>query len=207
MWNLLLMLVLHPAPAESAPRNDYTLHDKAFVFELEVNRRPPAGTEGASCEVKSLTVKRKPDGQELQKIALEDILLDCFLEPGRMLVVEDINFDGHNDLRVLNLLDARLQSTFYSWTYNTKTGRFERDTRFDGLTSPTFDGKTRTITSVLRVGPVNKTVEKFRVLKDGSLELFYREETTQSWQDGTTTVIVGRKVRGKWKEESRQLEE
>jgi hypothetical protein len=208
MWNLfLVMLVLHSAPVEEPAQNGYTFSDKDFVFALEVNRKPSADNEGFLCEVKSLTVRRKSDGQELQKPVLEDILLDCSLEPGRMLVVEDINFDGHNDIRVLRLLDARLQSTFQYWLHDKKTGRFERAAQFEGLTSPAFDGKTWTITSVLRVGAANKTVEKFRVLKDGTLELFYREETTQSWQDGTTSVTVGRKVRGKWQEETRQLEE
>jgi hypothetical protein len=208
MWNLLLwMLALQSAPSEAAPQAPYTFSDKDFVFALEVNKRPSADTEGSLCDVKSLTVRRKSDGQELQKMVLEDILLDCYLEPGRMLVVEDINFDGRNDIRVLSMLDARLQSTFQYWLYDKKTGRFERAARFEGLTSPSFDAKTRTVTSVLRVGAANKTVEKFQVRKDGTLELLYREETTQSWQDGTTSVTVGKKVRGKWQEETRPLDE
>jgi hypothetical protein len=208
MWNLLLsMLVLHSAPAEGASQNEYTFSDKDFVFALEVNRKPSADNQDVLCELKSLAVRRKSDGQQLQKLALEDILLDCFLEPGRMLLVEDINFDGRNDIRVLSLLDARLQSTFQYWLYDKKTGRFERAAQFEGLTSPSFEGKTRTITSVLRVGAADRTVEKFQVRKDGGLELFYREVTSQSWQDGTTTVTVSRKVRGKWKEETRQVEE
>ena len=121
--------------------------------------------------------------------------------------MEDINFDGRQDIRVLKLLDARLQSTFDYWVYDKKTGRFEKDARFDSLSSPHFDAKTRTITSVSRVGAMDKTVEKFRLPKNGKLELIFREETTQYGPDGSLLVTTGRKVGGKWVETTRQVEE
>lgn len=204
---VLVMLVLHPAPAEAATRTHHTFSGKDFVFALEVERRPLAGDASVLCAPKFVTVRRKPDGQELQKLALEGIQLDCGVEPGALLVVEDLNFDGRQDLRVLKLLDARLQSTFDYWVYDKKTGRFEKDARFEALSSPHFDAKSRTITSVSRVGAMDKTVEKFRLLKNGKLELIFREETSQYGPDGSILVTTGRKVGGKWVETTRQVEE
>lgn len=201
----LVMLVLHPAEA-AAPRA-HTFRDKDFEFTLEVNQKPSADGASPFCELKSVTVRRKPDGQELQKLALEGILLECGVEPGALLIVEDIDFDGRKDLRVLRLLDARLQSTFDYWVYDQKTGRFEKDARFEALSSPHFDAGTRTITSVSRTGAMDKTVEKFRLLKNGKLELIFREETAQSGLDGSILITTGRKVGGKWVETTRQVEE
>lgn len=203
----LVMLVLHSAPAEAATQRVHTFRGNDFVFALEVNERPSADDASVLCEPKSVTVRRKPDGQELQKLALEGILLDCDVEPVALLIVEDINFDGRQDLRVLKLLDARLQSTFDYWVFDKKTGRFEKDARFEALSSPHFDAKTRTITSVSRVGAMDKTVEKFRLLKNGKLELIFREETSQYGPDGSLLVTTGRKVGGKWIETTRQVEE
>jgi len=131
----LVMLVLHPAPAEAATPRAHTFSDKDFEFTLEVNQKPSADGASPFCELKSVTVRRKPDGQELQKLALEGILLECGVEPGALLIVEDIDFDGRKDLRVLRLLDARLQSTFDYWVYDKKTGRFEKDARFEALST------------------------------------------------------------------------
>jgi hypothetical protein len=203
----LVMLVLHSAPDEAATRRVHTFHDKELELALEVNQKPSADGESPLCELTSVTVRRKQDGQEPQKLALEGILLDCGVAPGELLILEDIDFDGRKDLRVLRLLDARLQSTFDYWVYDKKTGRFEKDARFETLSSPRFDARTRTITSVSRVGAMDKTVEKFRLLKNGKLELIFREETTQYALDGSIHVTTGRKVGGKWVETTRQLEE
>ncbi|AKJ01335.1 hypothetical protein ATI61_10339 [Archangium gephyra] len=203
----LVMLVLHSAPAEAATQRVHTFRDQEFEFALEVEQKPSADGASPFCEPRSVTVRRKQDGRELQKLALEGILLECGVAPGELLIVEDLDFDGRKDLRVLRLLDARLQSTFDYWVYDKKSGRFEKDTRFEALSSPRFDARTRTITSVSRVGAMDKTVEKFRLLKNGKLELIFREETTQDALDGSLLVTTGRKVGGKWVETTRQVEE
>src|SRR3712207_1471176 len=114
----LVMLVLHSAPAEPATQKVHTYSDKDYVYALELTQRPSDEGAYGLCELKSVPVKRKRDGQELQKLTLEDTPLECGLEPGGLLIVEDLDFDGHNDLRVLKLLDARLESTFDYWVYD-----------------------------------------------------------------------------------------
>ncbi len=199
---LVVLLLLHSTPTEV-----HSYESKDFTFALEVARKPSLDGASLLCEPVSVTIRRKSDGQELQKFALKDIQHECSLEPRRLLVVEDMNFDGHADFRVLNLLDARLQSTFDFWVYDTKRGRFEKDTRFSCLTNPTFDPKTRTITSSLRVGPVNHTRQEFRLLKDGTLDLVFEEEKAYSHQEEAVFLTTRRKVRGKWVETTKKVED
>jgi hypothetical protein len=204
---VLLLLRSTPADAGTAPAQVHTYESKDFTFALEVARKPSFDGASLLCEPVSVTIRRKADGQELQKLPLKDIQHDCAVEPKSLLVVEDMNFDGHADFRVLNLLDARLQSTFDSWVYDAKRGRFEKDARFDGLTSPTFDAKSRTITSSLRVGPVNHTRQEFRLLKDGKLDLVFEEEKAYHFQDESISLTTRRKVRGKWVETTKKVED
>jgi hypothetical protein len=204
---LVVLLLLHSAPAEPPPVQVHTYKSRDFVLALEVVRKPSFDGASFLCAPVSVTVRREADGQEVQKLALRDIEHDCDMEPESLLVVEDMDFDGHPDFRVLNLRDARLQSTFDFFVYDAKRGRFEKDARFADLTSPVFDAKTRTLTSFQRVGPVNHTRKKFRVLKDGTLDLIFEEEKTYHYQDESISLTTREKVRGKWVEKTRTLED
>ena len=59
----LVMFVLHASPAEAATQRVHTFSGNEFVFALEVEQRPSADDASVLCEPKSVTVRRKPDGQ------------------------------------------------------------------------------------------------------------------------------------------------
>lgn len=53
------------------------------------------------------SVEIMKDGKKLQSIHPEKLMCDLYLDSSYVFVVEDVNFDGHNDIRLLNWLSNR----------------------------------------------------------------------------------------------------
>jgi hypothetical protein len=60
---------------------------------------------------------------------------------------DDINFDGYKDLQVLVNIPGDNPGGFDFYIYNPSTGKFDADKNLQMVSGPTFDPKTKTITS------------------------------------------------------------
>ena len=69
---------------------------------------------------------------------------------GSDIVIEDMNFDGINDFRIIAMLPPGPNIPYICFLWDKKSGKFVHAEFLDDITSPEFDSKTKTVTSSSR---------------------------------------------------------
>ncbi|MEZ4608086.1 MAG: lysozyme inhibitor LprI family protein [Deinococcales bacterium] len=98
-------------------------------------------------------------------------------------VIEDMNFDGYNDLRVREFLPAGANIPYLYWLYQPAIERFIANQALSQLTSPNFDQTTGIITSAWRSSAASYGQDSYRY-QEGQL-LLIRQETFDYLQENT----------------------
>jgi len=108
----------------------------------------------------------KPKGNALvQIIQPGDNEHGCGFSKNGIFVVEDMNFDGHDDFRLFEFLPAGPNIPYLYWLYDSKTSLFKSDTALAQITSPEFDKDRKLITSSWRNGCCEHGVDYYRYNK------------------------------------------
>ncbi|MBK9194628.1 MAG: hypothetical protein IPO17_06485 [Flavobacteriales bacterium] len=102
------------------------------------------------------------------------------------MVVEDVNFDGAADLRLLSWHSIEHYRTYWYWLFNVRSGSFERDTVLDGIMNPGFDHGERSMHSWWR-GLNLFANEEFEYDPSGTLQLMWSELDAR-WKDHALLV-------------------
>jgi len=97
------------------------------------------------------------DKKQLQTINIADVnsfgddTTTC-PEPGTGsdIVIEDMNFDGINDFRIIAMLPPGPNIPYICFLWDKKSGKFIHAEFLDDITSPEFDSKAKTVTSSSR---------------------------------------------------------
>ena len=97
------------------------------------------------------------DKKQLQTINIVDVssfgddTTTC-PEPGTGsdIIIEDMNFDGINDFRIIAMLPPGPNIPYICFLWDKKSGKFVHAEFLDDITSPEFDSKTKTVTSSSR---------------------------------------------------------
>jgi hypothetical protein len=69
---------------------------------------------------------------------------------GSDIVIEDMNFDGINDFRIIAMLPPGPNIPYICFLWDKKSGKFIHADFLDDITSPEFDSKAKTVTSSSR---------------------------------------------------------
>ena len=69
---------------------------------------------------------------------------------GSDLIIEDMDFDGINDFRIIAMLPPGPNIPYICFLWDKKSGKFVHAEFLDDITSPEFDSKTKTVTSSSR---------------------------------------------------------
>ena len=117
------------------------------------------------------------DKKQLQTINIADVnsfgddTTTC-PEPGTGsdIVIEDMNFDGINDFRIIAMLPPGPNIPYICFLWDKKSGKFVHAEFLDDITSPEFDSKTKTVTSSSRES-ANKYRKDIYKYKGGKLVL------------------------------------
>lgn len=104
------------------------------------------------------------------------------------LVVEDVNFDGYADVRIVQYLTGGSSLPFTYWLYNPATERFERAEGFDVVKSPQVDHDKRLLVSRQKTG-ANETVTEFYD-PQGQTIMLIRKEVRNYSSDGSSKQHV-----------------
>lgn len=70
----------------------------------------------------------------------------------QLLAIEDMNFDGRTDFRLMEFLPAGPNVPFLFWIYNPTNELFEENNYYGEITSPEFDYEKKQINSTWRNG-------------------------------------------------------
>lgn len=112
-------------------------------------------------------------------------------EPDGYLVVEDMNFDGYRDIRLMRSPTAGPNTYWYLWLFDPGKGSFERALQWEALelVSPSFDPEQRMITSFHRDGMGIYGTEFYEV-RDGVPVLVRAQSTQYESEDSSVTTVM-----------------
>lgn len=104
------------------------------------------------------------------------------------LYVEDVNFDGYNDLRIMKYLPGGANVPYYFWLYDPENDAFKTAESFEVILSPEVDSLNRLLVSNTRVN-ANQTVREYYSPSGTIPVLKKREERTYN-ADGSSVLKV-----------------
>ena len=67
-------------------------------------------------------------------------------------IIEDVNFDGQNDIRLISWTSIQSDKEYWYWLFNPKTGKFEKNSLLERFMNPEFDQELKTVYTRWRSG-------------------------------------------------------
>ena len=127
-----------------------------------------------------------PDGEE-QMLDEFDSLLPSGSEADA-LYVEDVNFDGYADLRVMEYLPGGANVPYFFWLYDPATSQFKRANAYEVVMSPEVDLVNKELISRQRVSASEYVTEYFR--PSGEIPVLVRREERKFEPDGSSLLKI-----------------
>jgi len=113
-------------------------------------------------------------------------------------IMQDMNFDGYNDIRLLNSTD---KFTYYCWIYQPATGQFVADTTLSRFVNPQFDQDQKLVYRNVDL-PNDKKTQLYQYI-NGKFTMIEEDEVSDDNNGKTSTVTVKRLTGGKLQEVSK----
>ncbi len=144
------------SPKESSPKYLWTqkgiIHSTLpeFTFKL-VGEGAKRVSEGSTVE--AIEVHRGNQSKPVQIISIDDGP-PAFDDLSNLFIIEDVNFDGYQDIRLYSGVPAYNNVNFTYWLFEPQTAHFVGSEAFNtaGLDLPTFSAKTKEIFSKWTAG-------------------------------------------------------
>lgn len=175
----------------------YSYHDQQFIYKLKIDSVLSGDSINYECIVRSISIRRASNHQLVQTIYPPENYFFCDINKREIFVAEDMNFDGVNDIRLIQFIPAAPNTPYYYWMYNKAANQFQRSKAFDNITTPEFDHKQKLIISSWRGGWANYGSSTYKVI-NGKPVLIEEYETKESENDSTKHILTQKKrINGK----------
>jgi hypothetical protein len=102
------------------------------------------------------------------------------------LYVEDVNFDGFADLRIMEYLPGGANVPYLFWLYNPETQNFEKAPAFQVVVSPQVDRAREELISRQRVSAAEYVTEYYKPVDD--IPVLLRREERKYNPDGSSVL-------------------
>jgi len=185
------------APASPLTRTTVSarIHPSLEPFAFTLLAEGPAEPAGV-LHVKAIEVRR---GAETAPVQTIDGLDTETPVPAAAPVLEvlDMNFDGYQDIRLVELRPAGPNVPYLNWLFDAASGRFQASAALDALASPTFDAATREVRSEWRDGPTRYGTDSY-TFRDGALVALSRQLKTYSAPGRYTAQVLRPADGGGW---------
>ncbi len=145
-----ILLLLLPLTVFGQQAKQYVIQGKKYTFTLYATRSISSDSVNFTCSIDSIAITGKSAGNKLQSIICKENNFFCGDTDKPTFVAEDMNFDGEEDIRLMQFLPAAPNIPYYYWLFNPKTGMFETNTALEEITSPVFTQRSKRITSEWR---------------------------------------------------------
>jgi len=110
-------------------------------------------------------------------------------------VIEDVNFDGYKDIRLMEFMPAGPDVPYIYWLYDTDKKSFAYSKAFSELTSPIFDAEKKQITMPWREGAMGMGENTYTV--EQGQPVLIRQEIRHYLDDGGYKLTVKALKNGK----------
>ena len=104
------------------------------------------------------------------------------------LVVEDVNFDGYADVRIMEYLPGGSAVPFFYWLYQPASGTFARAEDFQTVKSPEVDQDNRQLISRQKISSTEFITEFYD--PQGDIPMLVRKEVRNFAPDGSSKIHV-----------------
>ncbi|MFA5507919.1 MAG: hypothetical protein WC423_20995 [Vulcanimicrobiota bacterium] len=114
---------------------------------------------------------------------------DSLLPPGSevdALYVEDINFDGYADLRIMKYLPGGANVPYYFWLYDPSSDTFVEAKEYEVVLSPEVNAQSKELISRQRLSATEFVVDYYRPL--GFIPKLLRREERSFNPDGSSVL-------------------
>lgn len=173
--------------------------DEDFIYRLHIDsiRYPENGSRDS---VYHIEVLKKISKQKLQDIdpGSNPMLSSLDQEQLQRFVIEDMNFDGYKDIRLMNWLGGRRQQIFTCWLFDPAKNKFVEDTSLSKLADTEFDPVTKTVFANMRTGCCADHLSELFTWENGKLVLQRSEELmTNPYGGYDATLRRSKRINGK----------
>lgn len=175
----------------SLAQKPLTYSDSLFFYRVLVDTNTLV-SDYQECSTKSITVLRAKDQKPVQTIKLDEDAFPCSWTEDDYFVVEDLNFDGHNDIRLMQSMGARGNTSYLFWLYDISSKQFVRDTSLEMLTNISVDAKEKTLASYWSVGCCEYGTNVYKYI-DGKLTTIEEETMQLDYENEKEYVYILRK--------------
>ena len=180
-----------------------------FRFELTYDQRPYSAEqseqrtydeESAFFYVHSIAVIREDTGSLVQRIDLNPAAesyddSDDSQDKTLGFVLEDMNFDGYLDMRVMQFVSAGSSIPYYCWLWDPAAQRFVYNEALSAIPSPIFDSATGQVHG-FGVNGDSEYIETVYAYRGGAPVLVRRVTTGYDYGSGTMITTTEELVDG-----------
>lgn len=106
--------------------------------------------------------------------------------------IEDMNFDGYRDIRIVELLPAGPNIPYLYWLFEPKAGSFVQNKELEEITSPEFESDKKRIKSSWRDSAVRYGTDYYQFT--GGKPLLVRQEIEEYSNEGVKRLTVRERV-------------
>lgn len=189
-----LLLIVFGAKAQ----HELIYKGSRFKYVLSLDSVLSGDSVNYNCVVRSIKIFRIRDEKAIQVIAPGDNYPDCGLPPDQLFIIEDMNFDGFEDIRLVQFIPASPNVPYYFWVYDVRRERFVQNKGLEEITSPVFDHKRKLITSFWRSGCCKHGSSRYKYI-NGHPTLIEESEVALDPNDDSKQVMTVKTLRnGKW---------
>lgn len=114
----------------------FTYKDARFNFILTMDSVLSPDSVNYDRIVKKITILDRKSKKVVQVITPPENATPVNLTADELFIIEDMNFDRFNDIRMVQFMPAGPNIPFYYWIYDTVSHKFLRNTPLEDITSP-----------------------------------------------------------------------
>lgn len=179
--------------------------DKTFKYEVTVDSLTNEDNVGSTSSIKSIAITRFSDNKSIQTIVPPTNDFGSLTKEA-IFTIEDINFDGLNDFRIIQFLPASPNTPYFFWTYDNKVQQFIRDTTLENISAPIFNQDQKVINSSWRDGCCDHGNSTYKYI-NGKVTLIEETEIVDNSENPGQEITTTKKlVNGKMKLIKRTVE-
>jgi|GEM_PF-2016968 hypothetical protein len=115
------------------------------------------------------------------------------VQENEQVIIEDLNFDGYLDIRLLQYLPETANIPFFYWLYNPKTEKFERNLALEVIQSPVLDSENEYILSQWTKTDNIKGIDFYKFIGN-RIKLIKQE--TETFTDSVNYILTIKEVFG-----------
>ena len=205
VYTVLLALVLFVFPPVAALAGSHQITEglrgdmPPFVFTLEYTQAQHGGAhaeaglyedEGDFFYIHSIVITREDTGGEVQRIHLNppaETFADQ--EYGFGLVLEDMDFDGFADMRLMQYVSAGINIPYHCWLWDPLTHCFVYNEALSAISSPIFDPVGRQVLG-FATGGAAEYIDTVYEYRGAELALVGRVTSGYDYEGGTLIVTT-----------------